>query len=162
MERADNSVGRVEKRRLREDGGKTVGPKEGEKGKRNGRQRGARGDKKRTRGKMQRGKTPKKVEELSRRCCLLLISPSPNSPFTPSPSLPLSPPTPPFQLSCYPSARPSAALFMTLSTSLAAIFLRHYTWKNFVPGKLDIESTRSLPEKRASCVCILCGGRTVQ
>lgn len=35
---------------------------------------------KKRRGKMQRGKTPKKVEELSRRRCLLLISP-----LTPSP-----------------------------------------------------------------------------
>lgn len=28
---------------------------------------------------------------------------------------------------------------MTLSTSLAAVFLRHYTWKNSAPWKLDIE-----------------------
>lgn len=33
----------------------------------------------------------------------------------------------------------AAALFMTLSTSLAAVFLRHYTWKNSAPGKLDIQ-----------------------
>jgi len=41
-------------------------------------------------GKCNEGRPPKKVEELSRRCCLLLISPSPNSPL--SSSLLSSPP----------------------------------------------------------------------
>lgn len=68
---------------------------------------------------MQRGKTPKKVER--------------NFPAAVLSVTHFSRPTRP------PPAR-SAALFMTLSTSLAAVFLRHYTWKNSGPGKLDIES----------------------
>lgn len=52
-----------------------------------------------------------------RRCLLLISSSSPST---------------------HPFAR-AAALFMTLSTSLAAVFLRHYTWKNSAPGKLDID-----------------------
>lgn len=61
-------------------------------------------------------------KELSRRCCLLLISHAYHSFLFSFPPLPVRP----------------AALFMTLSTSLATVFLRHYTWKNSGPGKLDI------------------------
>ena len=39
-----------------------------------------------------------------------------------------------FPLNPHPFAR-AAALFMTLSTSLAAVFLRHYTWKNSTPRR---------------------------
>lgn len=55
-----------------------------------------------------------------------------------------------------PLAR-AAALFMTLSTSLAAVFLRHYTWKNSAPRKLDIEPRRGCtrcPEEDTRVLCV--------
>lgn len=141
---------RVEKRRLQEDGGKTVGSKRGRKRKKKGeRQRGRAVTKKDA-----RENATREDPEESGGTFPPLLSVTHFS-FTLFPLLRLSNSVS-FSLSCHPSARPSAALFMTLSTSLAAVFLRHYTWKNFVPGKLDIEShecTRSLPEKRARSVC---------
>lgn len=150
MERADNSVGRVEKRRL-EGLRKNRRTKRGGKMEKKERRRG-RDDKKRTRGKMQRGKTPE--ESGGTFPPLLSVTHFSFAQLSSSLLRPSNSPS-------YPSARPTAALFMTLSTSLAAVFLRHYTWKNFA-GKLDIEPRVHVVSRRETRMCILSGGCTVE
>jgi len=115
---ADNSVRRKEKKAAAAAAAAAGGSWEEREGKKGTKTRTARAEwQKRTRGRMQRGLQTLPCEE-SGGTFPPLLSVTHFSPFL--------------------GAR-SAALFMTLSTSLAAVFLRHYTWKNSLPWKLDIE-----------------------